>query len=386
MTKLLERLFIKKDKKNVREQYGVLSGIVGIIVNIILSVSKITIGFLSGSISISADGLNNLSDAASSIITLIGFKISSKPADKDHPFGHQRVEYITGLIVSFLILMIGFELIKSSFEKIINPSAVDFSYVLIIVLCLSIFLKLWLMLFNKGLNKSIDSPALEATAADSRNDVLTTSAVLLALIIGYFTKFNLDGYMGVLVGGFIVFSGIGLIKETISPLLGEATDIEMVNKIAEKIKSYDGILGIHDLMVHSYGAEKYYACVHAEVDAKEDILKSHDLIDNIERDIKKADGIELVIHMDPIVTDDEETNKAKSMVREIINELGENVDFHDFRMVKGTTHSNLIFDVLVPYDYKMSDKELCDFIQQKAAEIDPSYFTVISVDKSYTEM
>lgn len=386
MTKLLEKLFINKNKKNIREQYGVLSGIVGIIVNILLSFLKITIGSLSGSISISADGLNNLSDAASSIITLIGFKISSKPADKDHPFGHQRVEYITGLIVSFLIIIIGFELIKSSVDKIINPSYVEFSWVLIVVLCLSVFLKLWLMLFNKELNKSISSPALDATAADSRNDVLTTLAVLLALIIGFFTKLNLDGYMGVLVGGFIIFSGIGLVKETISPLLGEATDIEMVNKIAEKIKSYDGILGIHDLMIHSYGAEKYYACVHAEVDAKEDILKSHDLIDNIERDIKQNDGIDLVIHMDPIITDDAETNKAKSIIREIIDEMGDNIDFHDFRMVKGTTHSNLIFDVLVPYDYKMPDKELCDFIQQKVTEIDPSYFTVISVDKSYIEM
>lgn len=386
MTKLLEKFFINKNKKNIREQYGVLSGIVGIIVNILLSCLKITIGSLSGSISISADGLNNLSDAASSIITLIGFKISSKPADKDHPFGHQRVEYITGLIVSFLIIIIGFELIKSSVDKILNPSIVEFSWVLIIVLCLSVLLKLWLMLFNKGLNKSISSPALDATAADSRNDVLTTLAVLLALIISFFAKLNLDGYMGVLVGGFIIFSGIGLVKETISPLLGEATNIEMVNKIAEKIKSYDGILGIHDLMVHSYGAEKYYACVHAEVDAKEDILKSHDLIDNIERDIKQNDGIDLVIHMDPIITDDMETNKAKSIIREIIDEMGDNIDFHDFRMVKGTTHSNLIFDILIPYDYKLSDKELCDFIQQKVTEIDPSYFTVISVDKSYIEM
>lgn len=386
MTKVLEKHFIKKEKGNIREQYGILSGIVGIIINIILSIAKIIIGFLAGSISISADGLNNLSDAASSIITLIGFKISSLPADKKHPFGHQRVEYITGLIVSFLIIMIGFELIKSSFGKIFNPSEVGFNLVMVFVLLLSILLKLWLMAFNKGLNKSIASPALDATATDSRNDVITTCAVLAALVFGYFTNINLDGYMGVLVGGFIVFSGIGLVKETISPLVGEATNIEIVEQIDKKIKSYDGVLGIHDLMVHSYGAEKYYACVHAEVDAREDVLKSHDLIDNIERDVKEDLGINLVIHMDPIVIDDETTNKAKSLVREIISELSGNIDFHDFRMVKGTTHSNLIFDILVPYDYEMTDKEICDYIQNKVWEIEPKFFTVISVDKSFTEM
>lgn len=386
MTKMLEKHFIKKEKGNIREQYGILSGIVGIIINIILSIAKIVIGFLAGSISISADGLNNLSDAASSIITLIGFKISSLPADKKHPFGHQRIEYITGLIVSFLIIIIGFELIKSSFGKIFNPSNVEFNLVMVFVLLLSIFLKLWLMAFNKGLNKSIASPALDATATDSRNDVITTCAVLAALVFGYFTKINLDGYMGVLVGGFIIFSGIGLVKETISPLVGEATNIEVVQQIEKKIKSYDGILGIHDLMVHSYGAEKYYACVHAEVDAREDVLKSHDLIDNIERDVKYNLGIDLIIHMDPIVINDVITNKAKSLIREIISELSENIDFHDFRMVKGATHSNLIFDILVPYDYEMTDKEICDYIQNKVFEIEPTYFTVISVDKSYTEM
>ncbi len=381
MTSLLIKLFIKNADN--REKYGVLSGIVGILVNLILSIMKIGIGLLSGSISISADGLNNFSDAATSVITLIGFKLSSKPADKDHPFGHQRIEYITGLIVSFVIILIGFELIKSSVGKIINPTAVEFGIIPVIILVISIFMKLWLMIFNKKINKQISSPALEATAADCRNDVITTFAVLLALCLGKFLQIDLDGYMGVLVGGFIIFSGIGLVKETVSPLLGEATDLETERKIAEKIKSYDGILGIHDLVVHSYGAEKYYACVHAEVDAKEDILKSHDLVDNIERDMKNSLGIDLVIHMDPIVTDDEETNKAKELVRAIINELSDGIDFHDFRMVKGTTHSNLIFDVVVPYDYKMKDEKLCDYIQEKIKEIYPDYFTVISVDKSY---
>ena len=370
MTKLLEKLFIKGDS---REQYGVLSGMVGIFINLILSIMKIGIGLLSGSISISADGLNNFSDAATSVITLIGFKLSSKPADKDHPFGHQRIEYITGLIVSFVIILIGFELIKSSVQKIFNPAAVEFGII-------SIFMKLWLMLFNKKINKKLSSPALEATCADCRNDVITTFAVLLALCLGKFLQIDLDGYMGVLVGGFIIISGIGLVKETVSPLLGEAADIETERKIAEKIKSYDGILGIHDLVVHSYGAEKYYACVHAEVDAKEDILKSHDLVDNIERDIKASLGIDLVIHMDPIVTDDEETNKSKELIRAI---LPDEIDFHDFRMVKGHTHCNLIFDVVVPYDYKMKDEQLCDYIQKKVHEIHPDYFTVISVDKSY---
>ncbi|MBR4950124.1 MAG: cation transporter [Clostridia bacterium] len=380
MTKLLEKLFIKG---NSREQYGVLSGMVGIFINLILSIMKIGIGLISGSISISADGLNNFSDAATSVITLIGFKLSSKPADKDHPFGHQRIEYITGLIVSFVIILIGFELIKSSVGKIINPTAVEFGIIPVIILIISIFMKLWLMLFNKKINKKLSSPALEATAADCRNDVITTFAVLLALCLGYILEIDLDGYMGVLVGGFIIISGISLVKETISPLLGEAADKETEIKIADKVKSYDGVLGIHDLVVHSYGAEKYYACVHAEVDAKEDILKSHDLIDNIERDMKSSLGIDLVIHMDPIVTDDKETNQAKELVRAIINELSDGIDFHDFRMVKGTTHCNLIFDVVVPYDYKMKDDQLCDYIQGKVREIYPDYFTVISVDKSY---
>ncbi|MGL6173675.1 MAG: cation diffusion facilitator family transporter, partial [Cellulosilyticaceae bacterium] len=286
MTQFLIKTFIKnaEDIKNprVREHYGLLGSIVGISCNLLLFLSKLTIGVIFNSISITADAINNLSDAGSSIITWIGFRLSSKPADEDHPFGHARVEYITGLVISFLILMLGIELIKSSFDKILHPEPLTFSSIIIVVLILSIAAKLWLSFFNRKLGNIIGSTTLKATATDSMNDVIATSVVLISILISHFTGFQVDGYMGMIVALFIIYSGINLIKETISPLLGEAPTAELVLSIEEKISSYEGVLGFHDLVVHNYGPDRCFASVHVEVDANEDILKSHDLIDNIE--------------------------------------------------------------------------------------------------------
>ncbi|MBS5661724.1 MAG: cation transporter [Clostridiales bacterium] len=388
MIQLIVRTFVKnyKDVENhhVREAYGKLAGIVGIISNIILFIIKFTVGILFKSISVTADAVNNLSDAGSSIITLIGFKLSGKPADAKHPYGHARMEYITGLVVSFIIILLGVELTKTSFDKVLHPEESVFSYLTIFVLIISVLMKLWQGMFNKKVGKTIHSTAIEATAADSINDVVATSAVLLSTIIAKWTGIHLDGYMGVLVAVFILVSGVKMIGETINPLLGMAPDQEMVDHINQKIMSYDTVLGIHDLVVHNYGPQRCFASVHVEVPASQDILISHDIIDNIERDFAKDMDIHLVVHLDPIVTDDETTNLLKAQVKHIVKDISPDLSIHDFRAVIGVSHTNLIFDVCVPFSVKMSDAEITGMISRKVKEIDPTYYTVIVVDRSYT--
>ncbi len=387
MTSLLIRLFVKnseqvKDHK-VRENYGKMAGIVGICCNALLSAAKIIAGWLFKSVSILADGVNNLSDATSSLVTLIGFKLSGRPADKEHPFGHARMEYVSGLVVAFFIVLVGFDLTKSSFDKIIHPEAADFSVISVVILGVSILLKLWMFFFNRKVGKLIDSTTLEATAADSRNDVLMTSAVLVCAVVSRLTNFAmLDGIVGLAIAVFIVISGIKLVSETLSPLLGEAPNKELVTETLEKLRGYDGVLGVHDLMVHDYGPGRCFASVHVEMDAKNDILKSHDICDNIERDFQ-GEGVNLVVHLDPIITDDEETNELKRMTAKLLASKDYGITMHDFRVVKGYTHTNLIFDVVVPFDCKLSDDDLKQSIQQMVRQQNEKLFTVINIDRNY---
>lgn len=387
MTEQIIKHFVKNrnDVKNpaVRETYGKLAGWAGVLSNSFLFLIKILTGIFFHSISIIADAVNNLSDAASSIITLIGFKLSGKPADAEHPYGHARMEYITGLIVSFVILFLGLQLISSSVNKIFHPEEVHFSYITFFVLAVSILLKLWQGMFNQKIGKRIHSSALQATAADSLNDVYATTAVLFSAVIAQFTGFQLDGYMGVAVALFIMISGIKFVIETVNPLLGTAPDKDLVNIFYQKILSYDGVIGLHDLVIHNYGPERCFASVHVEVPAKQDIMVSHDVIDNIEYDFLHDLNIHLVIHLDPIVTDDERVNHLKEQVTSIVKTVSEELSIHDFRVVFGNTHSNLLFDIMVPFSFSMSDKELCHVIDQKVKQLNETYHTVITIDRSY---
>lgn len=387
MTNLLIRWFVK-DYQNVsdldvRERYGKFAGYVGIVTNVLLFLLKIIAGSVFNSIAIVADAINNLSDSGSSLVTIIGFKLSGKPADAKHPYGHARMEYISGLIVSFIILFLGIQLIWSSIRKIIRPEATEFSILAVLVLIVSILVKLWQSLFFRRIGEAINSTTLGATSIDSRNDILATSAVLVALLITRWTGINLDGYMGAIVGVFILFSGVGLVNDTISPLLGMAPDKELVERIYQKILSYDGIIGLHDLAVHSYGEGRCFASVHCEVCAEQDIMLSHDIIDNIERDFLKDEDIQMVIHLDPVVTNDPKTNELKAMVERIAVEISPEICMHDFRVVWGVSHSNLIFDVAVPFEFQLSDDELVDIITKKIQGINPIYRLVITVDHNY---
>jgi cation diffusion facilitator family transporter len=387
MTKLLIKLFIKNADASTpkgRELFGRLAGAVGIICNLVLSIMKLIIGTVTNSVSITADATNNISDAGSSIVTLVGFRLSGKPADKDHPYGHARIEYISSLIISFIILLIGCSIFKESVIKIFKPEESLFNIATVIILIASILVKLWLSVFNTYLGKQIDSKALEATAIDSRNDVITTAAVLVASVISHFTGFNLDGYMGVIVSIFILISGINLVKETLNPLLGQPPTKEMFESIEKKILSYDNVLGVHDLMVHSYGPNTYFASAHIEMDAKIDVLVCHDIMDQIERDFKSDLNIHLVVHLDPTILDSPEINELKEMVTGIINEIDEDLTFHDFRVVVGEENKNVLFDVVVPPEYKYSDEELEKMITDKITKMsNGKIFTVLVVDHSY---
>ena len=387
MTKLLIKLFIKNADATTpkgRELFGRLAGAVGIICNLVLSIMKLIIGTVTNSVSITADATNNISDAGSSIVTLVGFRLSGKPADKDHPYGHARIEYISSLIISFIILLIGCSIFKESVIKIFKPEESLFNIATVIILVVSIIVKLWLSVFNTYLGKQIDSKALEATAIDSRNDVITTTAVLIASVISHFTGFNLDGYMGVIVSIFILISGINLVKETLNPLLGQPPTKEMFESIEKKILSYDNVLGVHDLMVHSYGPNTYFASAHIEMDAKIDVLVCHDIMDQIERDFKSDLNIHLVVHLDPTILDSPEINELKEMVNNIICEIDEELTFHDFRVVVGEENKNVLFDVVVPPEYKYSDEELEKMITKRITEMsNGKIFTVLVVDHSY---
>lgn len=387
MTDFIIKKFIKDyenvNEQRVRESYGITASITGIILNTLLSIGKILTGIIFNSISVTADGVNNLSDGASSVITLIGFKISSKPADKDHPFGHARMEYLTGLILGIAVILVGVELIKSSFDKIMNPTKTIFSIEMIVVLIVSVLIKLWISLFYKKLGDKISSATLKASSTDSRNDVISTIVVILSLLVSNATGYEVDGYVGILVALFILYSGYDILRDILNPLLGEMPDKEFIESIENKILSYDGIVNIHDLVVHNYGPNRYFASVHAEVDAKEDIMKSHDLIDNIERDFARELDISLVIHLDPIITDDEEINELRSMTDKIVKSIDERLTMHDFRVVKGETHTNLIFDVVVPVDYDIKSSKLVSMIEKEIQNKDETYFAVVTVDKNY---
>jgi len=387
MIEKLIRLFIKDYQKTsspaVRARYAALAGTVGIISNLVLFTIKLIVGTIFKSIAVTADAVNNLTDAGSSVITLVGFKISGKPADDKHPYGHARAEYITGFMVSVVILLLGFELLKTSFFKVINPEPVYFSYVTIAVLAVSIAIKLWQGFFYKKLGKIISSTALEASGQDSMNDVVSTAAVLVSSVFAKLTGVQVDGYMGMAVALFIIYAGIKLILETMNLLLGTAPDAKLVEDIEKKILGYEGVLGIHDLVVHSYGGDNYFASVHVEVPSHRDIIESHDLMDIIERDVFSELNVNLVIHMDPIVTDDERVNSLRNQVNGIVKQIDSELSMHDFRVVFGKTHSNLIFDVVVPPSYRISDENLRELIDAEIRKIDPSFNSVITLDRKY---
>lgn len=387
MGKLLIRIFVK-DYENtkdptVRDRYGKLAAAVGILTNILLSGAKMAAGLLFGSIAILADGINNLADASSSIVLLIGIRLAAKPADEGHPYGHARIEYITGLLISFFIIMLGFQLLRSSFEKIRFPEPVEFSWLLVAVLGVSILVKVWQALFYIKVGHTINSSTIKATGTDSRNDVISTSAVLLSLIIGKFTGLQLDGIMGGLVALFIIYSGIQLILETSSPLLGNPPDPELVKDIRERILAYEDVLGIHDLIVHNYGPGRIFATVHIEVSAHGDLIASHDMVDDIEREITDELKIHLVAHMDPLDTKDPLTAELNTRLNEIIAPLRGVSEIHDLRIVAGYSHQNVIFDVVVDSDCPYSDSQLKKLLDQKIKELSPTYFSVIIIDRNY---
>ena len=388
MTNFLTKLFVK-DYENtadpiVRKRYGRFAGIVGILSNGILCAMKIIIGVISGSIAIIADGINNLADASSSIITLIGFKLASLPEDKDHPYGHARIEYLTGLFISVLIIVLGLQLLRSSFLKVLHPDPLSFSWTTVLILVIAILIKVWQALFNITLGKRIDSVALKATGADSRNDVISTAAVLLSVLLGRLLHIQLDGYMGCLVALFIIWSGIQLIRETSSPLLGEAPDEELVKSIELAVLSQENVLGIHDLIVHNYGPGKVFASIHIEVDARGDLLESHDMIDNIERMVKETLPIEFTAHMDPVEVDNPQISALYKKIVETIRPLAGVDSIHDLRLVPGKTHTNVIFDAVLTPECKMDQEALRSLIETNIRKLDPGYFAVITFDKAYT--
>jgi len=386
MTQLLTRLFVKNhtDVKNpaVRAAYGTLSGIVGIIVNLILFTAKFAVGTLSGSIAITADAVNNLSDAGSSIISLVTFRISAKPADREHPFGHARIEYVSSLIVSVIILLIGYELFTSSLNKIFHPTETVFHIASVIILALSILCKLWLGLFNRKLGKKIDSGVLRATGTDSLSDALSTTAVLVSLLIFRFTNFDTDGYMGIIVSVIILIAGIRILNDTKNSILGEAPSEETVCAIKDTVAQYPDMLGMHDVMIHTYGANVTIASLHVEVDASGDIMALHDTVDHIEKRLYEEHQIFCTIHMDPIITDDERVTKLKTMVIQVVKEIDERLNIHDFRFVEGPTHTNLIFDLVVPFEIQTDLSKIRQMIDRRINQFDGTYYAVITFDRA----
>ena len=382
MTDFLVHKFVKNYEQTedvqVRTSYGVLSSIVGIFCNVLLFAAKFLIGALMHSISVMADGFNNLSDAASSIIGFVGVKMAEKPADEEHPFGHGRIEYIAALVVAFLVIEVGLSFLKSSIGKLKNPEEITFELVPFLILVLSIGVKLWLAYFNRKLGKKIDSKVMLATAADSMGDVITTSATILSILVCTFTGFNIDGIAGLVVSLIVMWAGVGIAKDTLEPLIGQAADPELVAKIKQEVESYEGIAGTHDLIVHNYGPNRSMASIHAEVPRDVDIEASHEIIDRIEREVSKKLGIFLVIHMDPVEVRDERVLAVKETLEKVVKDLDPETTFHDFRMVWGEKRISLIFDVLVPFSY---DKE--KQIARCMSELDSRYQCVITVEKSF---
>lgn len=387
MINLLVRRLVKNyeeiHRPEVRRAYGVLCGSVGIGLNLVLFAVKFLAGTWSGLISITADAFNNLSDAGSSIITLIGFKMAGQKPDPEHPFGHGRIEYLSGLFVSIAILFMAVELIRTSFRKVLHPAASESSPVLILILLLSIGIKLYMAYYNTSIGKRIQSAGMRATAVDSLSDCCATAAVLFATLFMYFTQIDIDGYCGILVGVFIFYAGCKAAGETISPLLGQKPSADLVNQIHEIVMSYDEVIGIHDLIAHDYGPGRLMISLHAEVPANGNILQLHDTIDRIEQQLGNDLNCEAVIHMDPILTDDEQTREYRDIVLQVLAKMEGDLQIHDFRIVKGPTHTNLIFDVVTPFDYVLSDTALIEQIQERLQQKDASLFAVVRVDKGY---
>ena len=385
MTNLLTKFFIKNsdDINNpiVRKNYGTLAGAVGICCNLLLFTIKILAGLLTGAISIVADAFNNLSDAGSSIVTLIGFRMAGKPADHDHPFGHGIIEYIAGLIVSALILLMGFELLKSSVEKILNPTPLESSNISILILIISVCIKLWMGFFNRKIGKKLNASAMIATSADSFNDCVATTAVLIGFLVFKFANINLDGYMGVAVALFVMWAGYNTAKDTIEPLLGLAPDPEFVLSVKNCVLERKEILGIHDMHVHDYGPGRVYVSMHAEIPSDMDVLKAHDIIDSAEEEVSSKFKCEVSIHMDPIEVNNPLANELKLKLMEILNTIDPTLSFHDFRITNGPMRKNIIFDLLVPFDCYYDDVTLRKMIKEKFSEIDSTYFCVIHIDK-----
>lgn len=384
MTDILIRLFVKDYKnvsdQNVRQRYGVFAGIIGIICNMVLFAAKLSAGIISASVSITADAFNSLSDAGSCIVTLIGFKMAGMPADKEHPFGHGRIEYVSGLIVAIIIILFAFELLKSSVLKIFHPEEITFSVISIAILVLSVAIRLWMFFFNRCIAKKISSKSIKATASDCLSDVIATTAVILGIIIYLITRINIDAYIGCVVALFILYTGIVTAKEVLNPILGEPPSDEFVSQIKDTVLSYENIIGVHDLMVHNYGPKRVIVSLHAEVPCDIDITQIHNIIDEAERELKSKFGCEAVIHMDPVATD-EVTNKAKAMIGALIRLIDPNIQMHDFRLVNENSSVKLIFDIAVPHKFKLSESELIEAIKDAVKSIDASYELIINVDK-----
>lgn len=389
MTKLLIKLFIKDGDKTdpaVRARYGTLSGGVGIFLNICLFTAKLLAGLLTASISIVADAFNNLSDAGSSLIAFLGFKLAQRPADDEHPFGHGRYEYVAGLGISVAILLVGIELLRGSFGKILEPEASTLDLFSVLILAAAIIIKLWMFFFNKKLSKLTDSATMKATAMDSVTDAAATSIVLIGLAVSsIFPNVNIDGWLGLIVAAFILYTGVTTVRDNLSPLLGKAPDPDFVKQIQNQVLSDPNIIGIHDLIIHDYGPGRCIISLHAEVPADADILKMHDAIDIIELELKQKFHCTATIHMDPIAVNDPITSKLRDMSEEVVREVGEELTIHDFRIVRGDTHTNLIFDVAVPHRYPKTEKQIATEIRQKIRERDPMYFAVIQVERLYLD-
>lgn len=386
MTQLLVKIFIKDykqtDNSRVRSAYGNLSGVVGIVLNLLLAVAKVICGVLFGLISLTADGINNFSDCGSNVVSLISFRLSGKPADKDHPYGHQRIEYVASMIVSFIILLLAYEIGSQAILKIIDGTPQTFEIAAIVVLAVSVLVKLWMFVFNRRIGNTVDSELLKATAMDSLSDAVASFVVLVSLFVSKWTGLSLDGYLGIVVALFIAFVGLKIFRSTFSQLIGEAPTKEMLRSVKERITSFDGVLGIHDLFIHSYGPHSFYATVHVEVDSKVDVLVSHDLTDRIEKDFAENTNISLVVHLDPVDVHDEEVLRYKALATQYVHELSGEYSLHDFRVVKGITHTNWIFDVAIPYEEKRAPKEIREILEKRIhdTEGDVEFFAVITVE------
>lgn len=378
-------LFVKRKPEDtdiaIREKYGNFAGVIGIVFNFILAAIKFFIGLITGSVSIRADAVNNLSDSVTSILSIVAFKIASKPADKKHPFGHARIEYIVSMLLSFFLILIGVDLMKESIHKIVHPATASYTIPVLIILFITVLVKVWLAFLYKFVTKKINSSVVEANAADSLSDALSTAAVLLSALISHFTSFNLDGYAGILVSIFLLINAFKILNDTKNHILGTEPDWDLLKQIHDYAMSSEEIVGIHDMNIHNYGPGRCFATLHAEVDGRKDIFTTHDAVDNVEKGIYDKFGIHCTIHLDPIVTDDEIVLRLKSETERAVCDIDCNFTIHDFRMVPGDTHTNLIFDILVPFSCKMNDGEIKALVDKKVKDISPNYFTVITIDK-----